>query len=79
MQRKVAASALCNRTAFIAFFLFTAAVVFAPGMLATPSQAQDGDLDCADFATRAEAQAALDRDPSDPNGLDADNDGIACV
>jgi hypothetical protein len=38
----------------------------------------DGDLDCADFARQEEAQAALRRDPSDPNRLDADNDGIAC-
>jgi micrococcal nuclease len=37
-----------------------------------------GDLDCADFATQQEAQAELERDLSDPNGLDADNDGIAC-
>jgi hypothetical protein len=36
------------------------------------------DLDCADFATQQEAQAELERDPSDPHGLDADNDGIAC-
>jgi endonuclease YncB( thermonuclease family) len=37
-----------------------------------------GDLACADFATQREAQVVLERDPSDPNGLDADNDGIAC-
>ena len=37
-----------------------------------------GDLDCVDFATQEEAQAVLERDPSDPNRLDADNDGIAC-
>jgi hypothetical protein len=36
------------------------------------------DLDCADFATQEEAQAELERDPRDPNNLDADNDGIAC-
>jgi hypothetical protein len=36
------------------------------------------DLDCSDFATQAEAQAVYDRDPSDPNRLDADNDGVAC-
>jgi hypothetical protein len=36
------------------------------------------DLDCANFATQQGAQAELERDPSDPNGLDADNDGIAC-
>jgi endonuclease YncB( thermonuclease family) len=37
-----------------------------------------GDLDCGDFATQQQAQAVLERDLSDPNGLDADNDGIAC-
>ena len=37
-----------------------------------------GDLDCGDFANQEEAQAVLERDPGDPNGLDADNDGIAC-
>ncbi|HEX2181422.1 MAG TPA: thermonuclease family protein [Rubrobacteraceae bacterium] len=36
------------------------------------------DRDCADFPSRAAAQAALDRDPSDPNGLDDDGDGQAC-
>lgn len=36
------------------------------------------DLDCADFATQQEAQAVYNQDPSDPNGLDADNDAIAC-
>lgn len=36
------------------------------------------DLDCADFASQADAQAALEEDPSDPHGLDADGDGIAC-
>lgn len=34
------------------------------------------DRDCADFATQAEAQAALQ--PGDPERLDRDNDGIAC-
>ena len=36
------------------------------------------DLDCGDFATQQEAQAELERDPSDPNGLDGNNDGVAC-
>lgn len=45
---------------------------------ASPGWAQEGDLDCADFATQEEAQAVFDEDPSDPNGLDADSDGIAC-
>lgn len=37
-----------------------------------------GDLNCADFGSQAEAQAEFDKDTSDPNNLDADNDGIAC-
>jgi hypothetical protein len=36
------------------------------------------DRDCADFATQPEAQAVLDADRSDPNGLDDDHDGTAC-
>lgn len=36
------------------------------------------DRDCADFSSRAEAQAVLDADPSDPERLDADDDGLAC-
>lgn len=43
-----------------------------------PAQSPDGDLDCEDFATQEEAQAVYDRDPHDPNGLDADDDGEAC-
>lgn len=46
-------------------------------LVSSPAFAQD-DLNCEDFATQAEAQAALDADPSDPNNLDADDDGIAC-
>ncbi len=33
---------------------------------------------CPDFKSQAEAQAVLRGDPSDPNRLDADKDGIAC-
>jgi hypothetical protein len=33
---------------------------------------------CGDFDSQKEAQRVLDRDPSDPNNLDADNDGMAC-
>jgi len=36
------------------------------------------DLDCKDFPSQAAAQAELRRNPSDPHGLDADRDGIAC-
>ena len=36
------------------------------------------DLDCRDFATQALAQAEYERNRADPNGLDRDQDGIAC-
>lgn len=39
------------------------------------------DLDCVDLAisaTETSAQAVYEADPSDPNGLDRDEDGIAC-
>jgi hypothetical protein len=52
-----------------------AAVVLTFG---SPGTAGAADLDCSDFATQAEAQAALVAAPSDPNGLDADDDGSAC-
>ena len=42
------------------------------------SAKQTGDLDCEDFQTQEEAQAVLDADPSDPNNLDPNGDGIAC-
>jgi endonuclease YncB( thermonuclease family) len=35
-------------------------------------------LNCSDFTNQADAQAVLRADPSDPNGLDTDRDGIAC-
>lgn len=36
------------------------------------------DYNCSDFKTQDEAQAVLDADPSDPSGLDRNNDGKAC-
>ena len=59
----------------------TAATALAVAYLFTigPSAAAQQDLNCDDFATQEEAQAEFNRDPSDPNGLDGnDNDGIAC-
>jgi hypothetical protein len=40
--------------------------------------AQEDQFDCASFASQRETQRELERDPSDPNSLDADDDGIAC-
>lgn len=36
------------------------------------------DLNCDDFSTQGDAQAVYNADASDPHGLDANNDGIAC-
>jgi micrococcal nuclease len=38
----------------------------------------DTNLDCGHFATQEEAQRVLKEDPSDPNYLDGDGDGVAC-
>src|SRR5215217_3654265 len=55
-------------------FAFTFACVF---VYADKAAAQD-TLNCSDFTYQEDAQAELDRDPSDPHNLDANNDGIAC-
>jgi hypothetical protein len=48
----------------------------APAWVQSP---QEGDpYDCMDFQYREDAQKVYNRDLSDPYGLDADNDGIAC-
>jgi micrococcal nuclease len=50
----------------------------APPESTTPPGAEEDLYDCPDFAYREEAQEILDRDPSDPYGLDADGDVEAC-
>jgi hypothetical protein len=58
---------------------FTLALVLVLTLVgvSVPVTAQD-IYNCGDFATQGEAQAVLDADPSDPNGLDGDSNGIAC-
>ncbi len=57
-----------------------AAAVLAAGLsLVLPGTASAApDRDCPDFASRAEAQAAFDAVPGDPERLDEDGDGQAC-
>jgi hypothetical protein len=43
-----------------------------------PAVAQADQYDCASFGSQASAQVELDSDPSDPNNLDSDGNGIAC-
>ena len=55
-----------------------AAAITMGGVPLAPGAGAAEDLDCGDFASREEAQAVLDQDRSDPNGLDDDRDGVAC-
>ena len=45
---------------------------------AIPPLPSDGNYDCANFETRAQAVAVLQQDPGDPHYLDGDGDGIPC-
>jgi hypothetical protein len=44
----------------------------------TPDTAAQQRLDCESFLDQEDAQVALDTDPTDPFGLDGNNDGEAC-
>ncbi|MCC6224719.1 MAG: excalibur calcium-binding domain-containing protein [Thermoleophilia bacterium] len=49
-----------------------------PGFYPADYVGQGDAYNCASFTSQADAQAVLRADPSDPNRLDADADGIAC-
>lgn len=62
------------RTVFFRMLLAVAILM----VMAPAAMAQD-TLNCDDFEFQEDAQAEYDADPSDPHGLDGDdNDGIAC-
>lgn len=61
------------RTVFFRMLLAVAILM----VMAPAAMAQD-TLNCPDFEFQEDAQAELDADPSDPHGLDGDNDGMAC-
>ncbi|RJT08036.1 thermonuclease family protein [Halococcus sp. IIIV-5B] len=44
----------------------------------TPSGDSSDPYDCSDFDSQEAAQQVYDSDPSDPSGLDGDDDGEAC-
>lgn len=54
------------------------AAMLTAGLVAIASGPAYADLNCSDFQYQEDAQAHLDADPSDPDHLDGDNDGIAC-
>jgi hypothetical protein len=43
-----------------------------------PPLPSDGDYNCSDFETQAQAEAVLKQDPSDPHYLDGEGDGVPC-
>ena len=44
----------------------------------TPSGDASDPYDCSDFDSQEAAQQVYDSDPSDPSGLDGDDNGVAC-
>jgi len=46
-------------------------------LVVSPAMAQTGDLDCPQLS-EAEEQAVFAADPNDPNGLDANFNGVPC-
>jgi hypothetical protein len=61
-----------------AFAQEEAAPPAAPAFDAAPYLGQGDAFNCSDFVSQADAQAVLRADPTDPNRLDADKDGVAC-
>ena len=65
-----------RRSRTLLFALMVALIAsFALPMAA--SAGSSSDVDCPEL-TESEAQSIYDADPSDPNRLDADDDGLAC-
>jgi hypothetical protein len=56
-----------------------AAALAGAATLTVASPASADHLNCSDFDSQEAAQSVYDADPSDPNGLDGnDDDGLAC-
>lgn len=64
---------MTRRIAYAALIAVVTLISSAPAALALSA-----DTDCKDYPSQAAAQKVLRADPSDPNRLDGDHDGIAC-
>ena len=62
----------------VRLFVLAIAGLIVGGLFSSAALAQTADRDCRDYASQSEAQAALRADPTDPNHLDEDEDGVAC-
>jgi len=84
--------AMRNRIPSLVLILSIAGFSLGPGVVFARAEAsgapenwvarfakQADNLDCEDFQTQEEAQAVLDEDPTDPNNLDPNRDGVACA
>ncbi len=73
----MASRTLARLTGTTATVLVTAAMAAIP-LAGVASAAPSQDRDCKDFPTQIAAQTVLVADPSDPNRLDRNNNGVAC-
>lgn len=71
-------SATTRKDAAVRSSLLTPVLALVLVLLLAPAAMAQDDLNCDDFEFQEDAQAELEQDPSDPHGLDRDNDGIAC-
>lgn len=65
-----------TRKQIVYVVIAVAIIIFLLGWKAGADSTQD--IDCVDFRWQEQAQAVLERDPSDPYGLDRNHDGVAC-
>ncbi len=75
MRRLLLLAALC---ALAILAVAPAAMAQTVSPSASPAAVEGVPQDCDNFPTQAAAQDFLESDPSDPAGLDADDDGVAC-
>ena len=82
MRRLAIIASIIGAVAFAALLAwgltFGSATVQANDLEEACGECAADDCNCEDFATQADAQACLDADATDPFGLDADEDGLAC-
>ncbi len=53
-------------------------MLFGAMLFGAPAASAQDDQNCDDFASQADAQAHYRADTTDPDGLDRDDDGLAC-
>jgi hypothetical protein len=67
-----------HRSSLVALAITVCLGTAGPHMLGHDAAAQEQRPTCENFRYQSDAQATLTADPSDPFGLDSDNNGVAC-